>query len=42
MADTMRSKHNKLEEITERASEELARAKLIRRSADQDLVQALN
>jgi hypothetical protein len=37
----MMSKHNELEEVTKRASEELARAKLIRRSANQDLVQAL-
>jgi hypothetical protein len=41
MTDTLRSKHNELEEVTDRTSEELARAKLIRRSADQDLVQAL-
>jgi hypothetical protein len=41
MTDNLRSKRNELEEVTERASEELARAKLIRRSADQDLVQAL-
>jgi hypothetical protein len=41
MTDTLRSKHNELEEATDRMSEELARAKLIRRSADQDLVQAL-
>jgi translation initiation factor 2B subunit (eIF-2B alpha/beta/delta family) len=41
MTDTLRSKHNELEEVTQRASEELAHAKLIRRSADQDLVQAL-
>jgi hypothetical protein len=37
----LRSKHNDLEEVTERASEELAQAKLIRCSADQDLMQAL-
>jgi hypothetical protein len=37
----LRSKHNDLEEVTERASEELAQAKLIRRNADPDLVQAL-
>jgi hypothetical protein len=29
MTDTLRSKDNELEEITERASEELAQAKLI-------------
>lgn len=34
-------KHNEVEEVTERASEELVRAKLIRRSADRDLMQAL-
>jgi hypothetical protein len=37
----LRSKHNDLEEVTERASEELAQAKLIRCSADQDLMQPL-
>jgi hypothetical protein len=41
MTDTLRSKHNELEEVTEWASGELARSKLIRCSADQDLVQAL-
>jgi hypothetical protein len=41
MIDTLRSKHNEPEEGTERASEELACAKLIRRGADQDLVRAL-
>jgi hypothetical protein len=41
MTDTLRIKHNELEEVTEWVSEELAWAKLIRRSADQDLVQAL-
>jgi hypothetical protein len=30
MTDTLRSKHNELEEVTERESEELAQAKLIR------------
>jgi hypothetical protein len=38
MTDTLRSKHNELEEVTKRVSEELALAKLIRHSADQDLV----
>ena len=41
MTDMLRIKHNELEEVTERASEELAWAKLIRRGADQDLVQVL-
>jgi hypothetical protein len=41
MTDTLRTKHNELKEVTERASEELARAKLTRRVADQDLMQAL-
>jgi hypothetical protein len=34
MTNALRSKHNELEEVTEQASEELAQAKLIRRSAD--------
>jgi hypothetical protein len=38
MIDTLRSKHNELEEVIERASEELTQVKLIRHSADQDLV----
>jgi hypothetical protein len=41
MTDTLRSKHNELEEGTEQVSEEFACAKLIRRGADQDLVRAL-
>jgi iron-sulfur cluster repair protein YtfE (RIC family) len=41
MTDILRSKYNELEEVTEWVSEELARTKLIRRGADQDLVQAL-
>jgi hypothetical protein len=41
MTDTLRSKHNEFEEVTECASEELARVKLIRHGADQDLVKAL-
>jgi hypothetical protein len=41
MTDTLRSKHNELEEVTKRASKELAWAKLIRCSANQDLVLAL-
>ena len=36
----VRSKHNRAEEVIERAEGELALAKLIRRGADQDLVQA--
>jgi hypothetical protein len=38
MTDTLRTKHNELEEVTELASEELAQGKLIRRGADQDLM----
>jgi hypothetical protein len=34
MTDTLRSKHNDLEEVIERASDELAQAKLIRCSVD--------
>jgi hypothetical protein len=34
MTDALRSKHNELEEVTERVSKELAQAKLIRCSAD--------
>jgi hypothetical protein len=41
MTDILRSKHNELEEVTKWVSEELARTKLIRHGADQDLVQAL-
>jgi len=36
----VRSEHNRAEEVIERAEGELALAKLIRRGADQDLVQA--
>jgi hypothetical protein len=32
--------HNRAEEVTARAEEDLARARLIRRGADRDLVQA--
>ena len=39
--EVWRTKHNQTEEVTERASEELARAKLIKRGADHDLMQAL-
>jgi hypothetical protein len=41
MTNTLRSKHNELEEVTEQTNEEFSQAKLIRRSANQDLVQAL-
>jgi len=34
-----RTKHNQTKEVIERASEELARAKLIKRGADRDLMQ---
>jgi hypothetical protein len=37
----MKTEHNQAEEVTEQAKEELARAKLIRRGADQNLFQAL-
>ena len=36
--EALRTKHNQTEEVTERASEELARAKLIKRGADRDLM----
>ena len=40
MKTLVRSSHNKAEEVITRAEEELALAKLIRRGADRDLVQA--
>ena len=40
MKTLVRSSHNKVEEVITRAEEELALAKLIRRGADRDLVQA--
>ena len=40
MKTLARSNHNKAEEVITRAEEELALAKLIRRGADRDLVQA--
>jgi len=40
MKTLVRTSHNKVEEVTTRAEEELALAKLIRRGADKDLVQA--
>ena len=39
--EALRTKHNQTKEVTERASEELARAKLIKRGADHDLMQSL-
>ena len=40
MKTLVRTNHNKAEEVITRAKEELALAKLIRRGADRDLVQA--
>ena len=40
MKTLVRSSHNKAEEVITRAEEELVLAKLIRRGADRDLVQA--
>ena len=40
MKTTARNSHNRAEEVITRAEEELALAKLIRRGADRDLVQA--
>ena len=40
MKITVRNSHNRAEEVITRAEEELALAKLIRRGADRDLVQA--
>jgi hypothetical protein len=40
MKATVQSEYNRAEEVTERAEEELALARLIRRGADRDLVQA--
>ena len=40
MKALVRSSHNKAEEVITNAEEELALAKLIRRGADRDLVQA--
>ena len=39
--EALRTQHNQSKEVTERASKELARAKLIKRGADRDLMQAL-
>ena len=41
LTDALRTKHIQTKEVTEQASEELARAKLIKRGADQDLMEAL-
>ena len=40
MKTAVRNSHNRAEEVTTRAEEDLALAKLIRRGADRDLVQA--
>jgi hypothetical protein len=40
MKATLQSEYNRAEEVTERAEEDLALARLIRRVADQNLVQA--
>ena len=39
--EALRTKHSQTEEVTKWASEELARAKLIKRGADSDLMQPL-
>ena len=39
--EALRTHHNQFEEVTERASEELTQAKLIKWGADHDLMQAL-
>ena len=39
--EALRTQHNQTEEVTKRASEKLARVKLIKRGADRDLMQAL-
>jgi predicted ATP-grasp superfamily ATP-dependent carboligase len=36
--ESLRTQHNQTEEVTEQASEELARAKLIKRGTDRDLM----
>ena len=41
LTEALGTKHNQTKEVTERASEELARAKLIKRGADHDLMQSL-
>ena len=37
----LRTKHNQIEEVIKRASEELTRAKLIKRGPNRDMMQAL-
>ena len=39
--EALRTQHNHAEEVIERVSEELARAKLMKQGADRDLMQAL-
>jgi hypothetical protein len=39
--EALKTVHNQAKEVTDRASEELARAKLIKRGADRDLMHAL-
>ena len=39
--EALRTKQNQTEEVIKRASEELTRAKLIKRGVDRDLMQAL-
>ena len=39
--EALRTKHNQTEEVAEQVSEELAWAKLIKRGANRDLMQAL-
>ena len=41
MIEALRTKHNQTEELTKCVSEEHARAKLIKRGANRDLMQAL-
>ena len=36
--EALKTKHNQTKEVTKRASEELARAKLIKRGANRDLM----
>jgi hypothetical protein len=39
--ESLRTQHNQAKEVTERVSEDLSRAKLIKCGADQDLMQAI-
>ena len=41
LKESVRSEHNRAAEVNERTGEQLALARLIRRGADRDLVQAL-